>query len=87
MDRAERLETEVVGSTGLTTYHQYGSPEHGRQQHEPTRDYVIVFAQGHYDIFHLVEYSLLLGVKIRDVSPDIGSRQRVLAKHELLAWG
>jgi hypothetical protein len=26
----ERLETEVVGITGLTTYDQYGTPEHGR---------------------------------------------------------
>jgi hypothetical protein len=29
----ERLETEVVGITGLTTYDQYGTPEHGRQHH------------------------------------------------------
>lgn len=27
---SERLETEVVGITGLTTYEQYGTPEHGR---------------------------------------------------------
>ncbi|MDQ3831150.1 MAG: transposase, partial [Candidatus Tectomicrobia bacterium] len=27
----ERLATEVVGITGLTTYDQYGTPEHGRQ--------------------------------------------------------
>jgi hypothetical protein len=26
-----RLETEVVGITGLTTYDQYGTPQHGRQ--------------------------------------------------------
>lgn len=29
----ERLETEVVGITGLTTYDQYGTPEHGRQHY------------------------------------------------------
>ena len=28
--RTERLETEVVGITGLTTYAQYGPVEHGR---------------------------------------------------------
>jgi hypothetical protein len=27
----ERLETEVVGITGLTTYHQYKTPGHGRR--------------------------------------------------------
>jgi hypothetical protein len=29
----ERLETEVGGITGLTTYDQYGTPAHGRQHH------------------------------------------------------
>jgi hypothetical protein len=29
----ERLETEVVGITGLTTYDQYGTLEHGRHHH------------------------------------------------------
>ena len=203
--RTERLETEVVGITGLTTYDQYGSPEHGRQQHrrdfqpnpinavvvrkwrgkdygpggktvfltnasvakplqpfedyddrslienccikeakqewdlghppqktdravrvhvlftllmfalatayrlecerearggepvgwqrwrrqllEQTRAQVIVFAQGYYGIFHLAEYSLLLGVKLKDVPPEIGSRQQVLAKYQLPARG
>ena len=33
----ERLETEVVGITGLTTYDQYGTPEHGR--HANRRDF------------------------------------------------
>jgi hypothetical protein len=31
--RTARLETEVVGITGLTTEDHDGSPEHGRQQH------------------------------------------------------
>jgi Transposase DDE domain len=201
----ERLETEVVGITGLTTYDQYGSPEHGRQQNrrdfqpnpinavvvrqwrgkdygpggktvfltnasvakplqpfddyddrslienccikeakqqwdlghppqktdravrvhvlftlllfalatayrlecereagggepvgwqrwrrqllEQTRDRVIVFAQGYYGILHLAEYSLLLGVKLKDVPPEIGSRQQVLVKYGLTSRG
>jgi hypothetical protein len=203
--RTERLETEVVGITGLTTYDHYGSPEHGRQQHrrdfqpnpinavvvrkwrgkdygpggktvfltnasvakplqpfeddddrrlienccskeakqewdlghppqktdravrvhvmftllmfalatayrlecerearggepvgwqrwrrqllEQTRAQVIVFAQGYYGICYLAEYSLLLGVKLKDVPPEIGSRQQVLAKYQLPARG
>jgi len=58
-----------------------------RQLVEQTRDQVIVFAQGYYGIFHLAEYSLLLGVKLKDVPPEIGSRQQVLAKYELPARG
>jgi Transposase DDE domain len=56
-----------------------------RQLLEQTRDKVIVFAQGYYGIFHLAEYSLLLGVKLTDVPPEVGSRQQVLAKHRLPA--
>jgi Transposase DDE domain len=54
-----------------------------RQLLEQTRDRVIVFAQGYYGIFHLAEYSLLLGVRLKDVPPSIGSRQQVLAKYRL----
>jgi hypothetical protein len=36
-----------------------------------------------YGIFHLAEYSLLLGVQPKDVQPEIGSRQQVLAKYKL----
>jgi hypothetical protein len=58
-----------------------------RQLLEQTRDQVIVCAQGHYGIFHLADYSLLLGVKRKDVPPEIGSRQQVLAKYRLPARG
>ena len=51
----ERLETEVVGITGLTTY------------------------EGCYGIFHRAEYSLLLGLNIKDRPPEIGTRRQVLA--------
>jgi Transposase DDE domain len=200
--RTERLETEVVGITGLTTYDQYGTPEHGRQANrrdfqanpinavvvrkwhnrdygpggktvfltnapvakplpvfddhddrsliencciketkqqwelgpppqktaravrvhvlctvlmfalatayrlecereamggepvgwqrwrrrllEQTREKVIVFAQGCYGIFHLAEYSLLVGVRLKDRPPGIGTRQDILAKFRLI---
>lgn len=49
----------------------------------PTRDHVIVFAQGYYGIFHLAEYSLLVGGKLKDLPPGIGTRQEVLAKYRL----
>jgi len=58
-----------------------------RQLLEQTRDKVIMFAQGHYGIFHLAEYSLLLGVKLKDVPPEIGSSQQVLARYVFPACG
>ena len=56
-----------------------------RQLLEQTREQVIVFAQGDYGIFHLAEYSLLVGVKLKDRPPGIGTRQDVLAKYELIS--
>jgi hypothetical protein len=47
----ERLETEVVGITGLTTYDQYGTPEHGRHHDrrdcEPNPIHAVVVRQWH----------------------------------------
>jgi hypothetical protein len=58
-----------------------------RQLWEQTRNQVIVFAHGSYGIFHLAEYSLLLGVRLNDIPPEIGSRQQVLAKLALPVEG
>jgi hypothetical protein len=56
-----------------------------RQLLEQTRDMVIIFAGAYYGIFHIAEYSLLLGVKLKDVPPGIGTRQQILAKYGLTA--
>jgi hypothetical protein len=55
-----------------------------RQLREHTREKVIVFAQGHYGIFHLAEYSLLVGVKLKDRPPGVGTRRDILAKYRLI---
>jgi hypothetical protein len=54
-----------------------------RQLREQTRDTVMVFAQGYYGIVHLAAYSRLLGVKLKDVPPEVGSRHQILAKYRL----
>jgi hypothetical protein len=55
-----------------------------RQLLEQPREKVMVVAQGYYGIFHLAEYSLLVGVKLKDRPPGIGTRQDVLTKYGLL---
>src|SRR5215510_9779488 len=54
-----------------------------RQILEQTRDKVIVFAQCLYGIFHIAEFALLVGVKLKDAPPGIGTLQEVLAKYSL----
>ena len=58
-----------------------------RQLWEHTRNLVVVFAQGAYGIFHLAEYSLLSGVKLKDVPPGIGTLPEILAKYRLTVPG
>jgi hypothetical protein len=58
-----------------------------RQLLEQTRDLVIIFAEDCYGIFHIAEYSLLLGVKLKDVPPGIGTRRDILAKYGLAGQG
>jgi hypothetical protein len=58
-----------------------------RQLREQNRDKVIVCAQGYDGIFHLAEYSLLLGVKLKDVPPGIGTLPEVLARYGLTGHG
>jgi hypothetical protein len=55
-----------------------------RQLLEQTRDKVIVFAQRRYGIFHLAEFALLVGVKLTDAPPGIGTLPEVLAKYALI---
>jgi len=47
----ERLETEVVGITALTTYEPYGTPEHGRHHHrrdfQPNPIHAVVVRKWH----------------------------------------
>jgi hypothetical protein len=58
-----------------------------RQLLQQTRDHVIVFAEDCYGIFHMAEYSLLVGVKLQGRPSGIGTRQEILAKYGLVARG
>ena len=58
-----------------------------RQLLQQTRDKVIVFAQDYYGIFHMAEYSILLGAQLKDIPPGIGTPQEVLAKYRLASHG
>jgi hypothetical protein len=50
---------------------------------EQDRDKVIVFAQGAYGILHIAVFALLMGAKLKDVPPALGSRREILAQYSL----
>jgi hypothetical protein len=58
-----------------------------RQLVAQTRDQVIVWAQGWYGIGHLAECAGLMGVKLKDMPPGLGSAHEVLAPYGLAAHG
>ena len=55
-----------------------------RQLIQQNRDKVIIFAQGWYGICHVAEYSLLLGVRLKEPPREVGSRRDVLKKYGLM---
>jgi hypothetical protein len=58
-----------------------------RQLLDQTRDKVIVFTEGWYGIFQIAEFALLVGVKLKDVPPGIGTPQEVLTQYGLPSEG
>ena len=52
---------------------------------QQNRDKVIIFAQGWYGIFHVAEYSLLLGVRLQRTAP--GGRKSSRRAQEIRAHG
>ena len=54
-----------------------------RQLLEQSWDMVIVVAQEWYGIFPRAEFALLVGGKLKDVPPGLGTLQDVLAKYQL----
>jgi hypothetical protein len=54
-----------------------------RQLLEENRDKVSVFAHGSYGIVHVAAYSWLLGARLKDVPPGIGTLAEVLANYGL----
>jgi hypothetical protein len=64
-----------------------GWPRWRRQLLEKTRDHIIIFARDCYGLLHRAEYSLWLGVRLKEVPPSIGTHQDILAKYRLPAHG
>jgi hypothetical protein len=52
---------------------------------EQTRDHISVCAQGCYGIVQMAEYSLRLGLNMKDRPPEIGPYPQILAKYGLRA--
>ena len=55
-----------------------------RQLQQENRDQVIVFVGHQYGIFHASELLVLLGVRVRDLPPHLGSRDDILRRYGCL---
>ena len=74
-------EREAIGAEAV------GWPRWRCQILEQTRKPVLVWVQGDDGILQLDEYSLLVGVKRKDVLTGLGTRQDVLATYRLTGCG
>ena len=64
-----------------------GWPRWRRPLQEHHRDKLIVCAQGYDGIFHVAESALLLGAKLNEVPPGIGTLPDILARYGRTAHG
>jgi hypothetical protein len=71
------LEITLLGGEGTTRWR--------RRLQAANRDKVIVFVGGHYGIFHVAEFAVLAGLRIKSVGipPELGSHTDILARYGL----
>jgi len=55
-----------------------------RRLRRENREKVIIFWEGKYGIFHLIEVWLLLGARVKDIPPEIESREAVWRKYGIV---
>ena len=60
-----------------------GTERWRRRLKKENRDKVIVFVGENYGIFHVAEFSILGGLRIKDIPQQLGSRQAILARYGL----
>ncbi len=54
-----------------------------QQLKQENRDKVIVFVGEHYGIFHLAEFMVLAGLRIKEIPPELGTPAHILARFAL----
>lgn len=60
-----------------------GATRWRRRLQEQNRDHVIVFVGAAYGIFHVAAYSVLSGVRLKTLPPELGSRDDIFARYNL----
>lgn len=82
--RHRRAQTAPV-PLAITLLGGEGTDRWRRRLHAENRDKVIVFVEEHYGIFHVAEFAVLAGLRIKSVGipPELGSRTEILARYGL----
>jgi Transposase DDE domain len=82
--RQRRAQTATV-PLAITLLGGEGTDRWRRRLHAENREKVIVFVGAHYGIFHVAEFAVLPGLRIKSVGipPELGSRSDILARYGL----
>lgn len=54
-----------------------------RQRRNENRDRVIVFVGGHYALFHVAKFTVLSGIRLKELPPQVGTRQDIFRRYGL----
>lgn len=67
------LSTALLGGEGTTRWRARLKQEN--------RDKVIVFVANVYGIFHMAELAVLVGIRLKELPPDLGSKEAILTRY------
>lgn len=54
-----------------------------RRLKQENRNKLIVFVGEHYGIFHSTEFAVLVGLRVKEMPPELGTRADILARFDL----
>lgn len=72
---AEPLDYALLGGEGAQRWR--------RRLKQENRNKLIVFVGEHYGIFHSTEFAVLVGLRVKDIPPELGSPADILARFAL----
>jgi hypothetical protein len=80
--RAEKPET-TADSLDYSLLEGEGTQRWRRRLKQENRNKLIVFVGEHYGIFHMAEFAVLVGLRIKEIPTELGTPADILARFDL----
>ena len=76
-------EPSTISTLSIALLEGEGTARWRARLKQENRDKVIVFVEDVYGIFHMAEFAILMGVRLKELPPHLGSREAILTRYSL----